>query len=137
MSDSQPPFDAYNQAQLRIKNKDGIDLVLKVGILELGDSDWPFESDHVFVITAHNPGVDIPYSAVRNGLRNQRLKLKLKSLGANFIQCVGEDPSGEWPAEKSFAVSNLPIESMRLLATEFGQAAIFSLNRESLSVVLI
>lgn len=137
MSDSQPPFDAYNQASLRVKRKDEGDLVLKLGALNIDESNWPFESDQVYVITAHNPGVLVPYSSFHNGLRNLRLQLKLKSLGAEFIKCLGEDPAGKWPAEASFAVVNLPLESMRLLAEEYGQAAIFSLTRESLSVVLI
>lgn len=137
MSELQPPFDAYNHAQLRIKRKDEADLVLKPGAQKIHESSWPFESNQVYVITAHNPGVLVPYSVFRNGLRNLRLKLKLKTLGAKYTLCLGEDPAGEWPAEASFAVGNLPLESMRLLAAQYGQAAIFSLNRESLSVVLI
>jgi hypothetical protein len=41
-----------------------------------------------------------------------------------IIEGMGIDPSGEWPAEKSFLALGLDLETSRALGEEFGQNAI-------------
>ncbi len=41
-----------------------------------------------------------------------------------IIEGMGIDPSGKWPAEKSFLALGLDLETSRALGREFGQNAI-------------
>ena len=55
-------------------------------------------------------------------LRDEILSLELRP--GQLIEGIGIDPSGEWPAEKSFLALGLDLETSRALGREFGQNAI-------------
>ena len=137
MTNQEAPFEQYEGAVLTVRGKSGTPYSLSPNGRPIPIGDWPFVASQVYVITAHNPGVSVPYSRVRNWLRNQKLKRDLWQVKATYSHCQGGDPSGQWPVENSFAVENLTLDQIRKFAIKHGQAAVFSLTKEALTVVLI
>ncbi len=137
MTNQDAPFEQYESAVLTLTGKSGKPYSISPNGKLMPIEEWPFVARQVYVITAHNPGVSVPYSKARNWLRNQKLKWDLRQLNATYSRCHGGDPSGMWPVEHSFAVENLTLDQIRKLAAKHGQAAVFSITNEALTVVLI
>ncbi|WP_151898928.1 DUF3293 domain-containing protein [Nitrosospira lacus] len=76
-------------------------------------------------ITACNP-YSVPQSHEKNLMACARLRNKLdrKARPGWIFEGESHDPSGAWPAEKSFLVLGLDLETSRALGKEFGQNAI-------------
>lgn len=84
-------------------------------------------SDHrcAAFITACNP-FSVPQNHAHNLAACMRLRDKLACLAqaGPILEGKGCDPSGAWPAEKSYFVLGLDLETSRALGREFGQNAI-------------
>jgi len=89
-----------------------LDLFLK----KLGKRNWTF-------ISAANPR-SIIQSAKINAWNNTNLEIDLAKSGCAYTYAIGEATSGDWPAEESFIVFNMSIETARSLAEKYNQNAI-------------
>jgi len=92
----------------------------------------------VFVITAHNPGLDA-LSDIDNATRNDALRRALNDLDpASIDDVIGRaDPGGEPWEEASFAVTGVHDTDIGRLAAEYGQWAYFVLTETEQRVVAV
>ena len=74
-------------------------------------------------ITADNP-FSHALCESQNSVRQAALKQDLQSLGLPFIDGVGTDKHGDWPAEKSFLVFDVDKRTAIKLAVKYEQNAI-------------
>jgi hypothetical protein len=74
-------------------------------------------------ITAYNPFSQVCDDA-DNARRQEALAGELRELGFNFIDGIGQHPSGEWPGEPSFLVLGISLETAKELGKRYGQNAI-------------
>lgn len=93
---------------------------------------WPF-SRPVHVITAHNP-YNLVRSASENAEANRRLAVELARLDARFCSCAGEARDVDY-VEQGFLVWNLELDTIRRVAEQFRQEAVFELTDEELRLV--
>ncbi|ATX77092.1 DUF3293 domain-containing protein [Reinekea forsetii] len=74
-------------------------------------------------ITAWNP-FSHAYDDTHNNKFNLDLAHDLVALELNFIDGIGQHPSGDWPGEDSFLVFGTTIDSAKLLGVTYRQNAI-------------
>lgn len=74
-------------------------------------------------ITADNPFSE-PTSAEQNEIAHQALWVALTPLAVKLIEGFGQDPKGEWPAEKSVLALGVDLETATTLGRQFKQNAI-------------
>jgi hypothetical protein len=85
-----------------------------------------------FVVTAWNPGSE-PLSRVENAERNNALLDELRNSDAELRDALGCAPDGSW-CEESYLVNGPSSRSLRKVARQFGQEAIFELTQDELVV---
>lgn len=74
-------------------------------------------------LTACNPR-SLPLAPEENAHRQKALEETLKSRSLRFIEGTATHPDGDWPAEPSYLVFDLALESAKALASHFDQNAI-------------
>jgi hypothetical protein len=71
-------------------------------------------------ITAWNP-YSQDFDDAQNSKLNVDLAAELTTRGLNFIDGIGQHPSGAWPGEKSFLIFGLSLESAKSLGDRYKQ----------------
>jgi hypothetical protein len=71
-------------------------------------------------LTAYNP-LSQPTPEAANEAAQQRLVLRLQACGYQYLEGLGLDPSGDWPAEPSLLVLGISLDEARSIGTEFAQ----------------
>ncbi len=74
-------------------------------------------------VTAFNP-FSQELTADENHCRQAELAKELTRRGLEFVEGVGQHPSGNWPGEPSFLVFGLKLEAAKSLGISFDQNAI-------------
>ena len=82
------------------------------------------------MITAYNPGSRIR-TETENKLMDRQLEQLLDEERFRFHAAEHRDPKGVWPAEKSFFIENIDLQSALTMARQFGQNAIVAGGREA------
>jgi uncharacterized protein DUF3293 len=75
------------------------------------------------IITAHNP-FSQQHNNEKNLAANEKLLQILKNYSHPVIESMNMDPTGAWPAEKSFCVLGLNLETSKFLGQKYNQNAI-------------
>ncbi len=88
------------------------------------------------IITAYNP-----FSQTQNNEQNlaanQKLLHALKQYSNPLIESINIDPSGIWPAEKSYCVFGLNLENSKFLGRKFNQNAIVWANSNAIPRLIL
>lgn len=84
----------------------------------LGKRSWIF-------ISAANPR-SIIQADKTNAWRNTNLEIDITKTGHHYTYALGLATDGNWPAEDSFVVFDMPIETGRKLARKYDQNAILT-----------
>ena len=79
----------------------------------IGKRNWAF-------ISGANPRFIIQ-SGKQNAWNNTNLEIDLSKSGCAYTYAVGEAFSGDWPAEDSFIVFNMSLDTARILAQKYDQ----------------
>jgi hypothetical protein len=74
-------------------------------------------------ITAWNPWSETRSDRI-NHVSQQRLESELTAMGLTLVSGIGEDPSGEWPAEPSLLVLGISRSDAERVGRNFGQLAV-------------
>ena len=90
--------------------------ILDIFLKKLGKRNWSF-------ISAANPR-SVVQSDKLNAWNNTNLEIDLSKSGCSYTYAVGEATSGNWPAEESFIVFDMPLKDVRSLAQKYDQNAI-------------
>jgi ADP-ribosylglycohydrolase len=109
-------IQGYKNTRYEIHWNDGIEVVLI-------DSKPRMNKTTIGIITGYNPHSQI-LPKEENEARNASLIKKLEEFGCTCFNAFGTDPTGEWEAEKSFAVLGLTKAQITQLAVEFNQHAV-------------
>lgn len=89
---------------------------LDIYMRKLGKRSWVF-------ISAANPQSNIQSDQI-NGWANANLEIDLFNQNYAYTYAIGQDRSGEWPAEDSFVVFDISIDDALRLAKKYNQNAI-------------
>ncbi len=81
------------------------------------------QKDSATIITAYNP-FSQPQDPAKNQAANIQLAQVLKRYANPVIDSINVDPTGIWPAEKSFCVLGLNLHTAKFLGQKFNQNAI-------------
>jgi len=88
------------------------------------------------IISAYNPFSKTQNNA-RNLAANTKLSQVLKRYSDSVIESMNTDPSGIWPAEKSFCVLGLNLEISKFLGQKFNQNAIVWANSNAIPQLIL
>ena len=88
------------------------------------------------LITACNP-YSRPFPDEVNREANDHLREELTRRGLTFLTGEGSDPDGEWPAEESFLVFDLPQEMVADLCRRYRQNAVVWIGDNGIAELLI
>ena len=132
-SDGVQLWTSFGEALIRIRMRDVGDpddeeVVLTVGgsVPDLG---W---AALAHVVTAWNPGREAAADA--NGAANRRLGGVLADTGLEVRAATGESPDGSW-VEESFVIVGLTRAQAVRIGRDFGQLAIFEIDREAVRLI--
>ena len=81
------------------------------------------QKDSATIITAYNP-FSQPQDPAKNLAANIKLAQVLRRYANPAIDSMSIDPAGIWPAEKSFCVLGLNLDTAKFLGQKFNQNAI-------------
>jgi len=71
-------------------------------------------------LTAYNPHSQ-PTAQAENDAAQERLEHVLREAGYRWLEGLGIDPSGDWPAEPSLLVMGMGLDDARAIGTRFAQ----------------
>ncbi len=91
------------------------------GLDRLLEEKFPDYQNWVF-ITAYNPGSTIQSNAFNTKKQAKLLQL-VRRKGYSFLPGEGGSPIGDWPAEKSLLIVDMPLNEAKETAVAFGQKA--------------
>lgn len=99
-------------------------------VLRIGERSAPLAElldraalDCAAYLTAWNPQ-SVPQSEERNAIAHRHLVYEIESRAWPYFRGCGLDPSGDWSAEHSVLVLDMPVEDGCDIGRRFGQAAI-------------
>jgi hypothetical protein len=87
-------------------------------------------------ITAYNPKSQTASEEI-NRSANAELRRRIVSLGYEFIDGSGEDPTGQWPGEPSYLVLNIEKTLSERLGENFRQNAIVWIPKSCIPELLV
>jgi hypothetical protein len=123
--------ESYKNTVLTIQLADGG--TYRTSMASHSQSDWPFDSETIHVVTAWNPRSQLLDSS-ENQLRNQELLQILTNLETSYQPCRGLASDGSWH-EDGFAILGISNEVAIELGVMFEQNAIFKLTQSDFSIV--
>lgn len=116
-------LDAYRATHYEIRAPGG-QVILSVGKpARLALEKVGISCDRLAIITAWNPFSQM-MSASENNHRQGRLEREIIRAGLCFYPALGRDPSGQWPAEPSFAILDPSDNILDDWMLAFGQNAV-------------
>ena len=87
-------------------------------------------------ITACNPlGVELTVD--ENDSRQRRLASDLEQRGLNFLDGVGQHPTGDWPGEASFLIIGLDLDEAKDLAAQLEQNALVWAGQDAIPRLIL
>ena len=96
-----------------------------------GTTSLPFP---LFIVTAHNPS-SVKTSAINDALHEcLQIHLAKHFPGAQWEEVIGQSPGGQWK-ETSIAISGIGEDDAVALGRHFAQWAVFSLDRNGLTII--
>ncbi len=87
-------------------------------------------------ITAYSP-FSQPHSREANEAAHARLGAELKALGRPVIEGAGSDPTGDWPAEKSYFVLGVDPDAAKALGVRYQQNAIVWVGADAIPTLIL
>ena len=87
-------------------------------------------------ITTHNP-LGVRQSQEANDDAHARLAAELKERGMDAIEGEGVGTDGAWPAEKSFFVFGVNLETVRMLGVCYRQNAIVWVGEDAVPKLIL
>jgi hypothetical protein len=94
------------------------------------------EATQAALITAYNPYSE-RLSEVENSKAQTALTEELHEMGLGFIQGLGRDKAGQWPAEKSVLVFNISKSTAQMLGNKYQQNAILWIEEDACPQLLL
>lgn len=123
--------ESYKNTVLTIQLADGG--TYRTSMDSHSQSDWPFGTEIIHVVTAWNPRSQL-LQVAENHLRNQNLLEILDKHGMPHLPCRGQACNGSW-YEDGFAILGISTEVARELGAMFEQNAIFKLDGQEISLI--
>jgi Protein of unknown function (DUF3293) len=87
-------------------------------------------------ITAHNPWGE-SQSDEANDVANESLAAELAAASTKVFEGAGADPSGDWPAEKSFFALGIDLDAARSLGTRYKQDAVVWIGADAVPKLIL
>lgn len=123
--------ESYKNTVLTIQLADGG--TYRTSMDSHSQSDWPFGTEIIHVVTAWNPRSQL-LQVAENHLRNQNLLEILDKHRLRHLPCRGQACNGSW-YEDGFAILGISTEVARELGAMFQQNAVFKLTESDFSIV--
>lgn len=114
---------AYSQSEYWVHGKPDFLLQIDQKSDALNAVYREFDVRSAAFITAYNPWSK-SLSETENRTRQSRLETRMADLGFPILPGVGQDPSGQWPAEASCLVLGIDQKTALQVGTEYEQNAI-------------
>ncbi len=120
-----PPalIQAYCETEYRVFAETPFALTVGIASLELIALYQAHKVASAAFITAFNP-FSQELTAEENHRRQAELAKELTRRSLEFVEGVGQHPSGDWPGEPSFLAFGLELEAAKSLGKAFEQNAI-------------
>lgn len=116
-------FEAYRKTRYHVLAAKSFELVLGRSCAPLLDLYQQTGVSTAAFMTAYNPFSEAVGPA-RNQAAQEDLKRFLGARDIDYIEGIGEDPSGQWPGEPSVLALGLSLDDALLVGTRFKQNAI-------------
>ena len=129
--------EAYRKTEYRFGQ--GLDAVtLRIDVPSVALARLYASSGHAsgVFITEYSPFSE-PQSPEANEAAHARLGEELKLLGRPVIEGAGADPTGEWPAEKSYFVLGVDLDAAKALGHRCQQNAIVWVGADAVPKLIV
>ena len=133
---SQGTVQAYHETEFRVFAEKSLTLKISIKSEALLALYKDNRSESCAFVTACNPIGELLSDEQNSNLQKQ-LEEEIKFRGLNFIPGEGKHPIGDWPAESSFLIFDLSLESAKTLGRKFNQNAVVWCNQDAIPQLIL
>ena len=127
---------AYRETEFRVFTENLLVLKISIKSEDLLALYKDKRSETCAFVTACNPIGELLNDEQNSNLQKQ-LEEEIKFRGLNFIPGEGKHPIGDWPAESSFLIFDLSLESAKTLGRKFNQNAVVWCDQDAIPQLIL